>query len=299
LFEQFGAPAKALIHYKEHIRFRDSVNNINAVQKMADLRTEFEVSRKQVEVDLLNQQKKNQRTIIFLVSVSLLITMVLLATLFKFYKSLSGEKKRSETLLLNILPRATANELKQNGRVEAVKFEEVTVLFTDFYRFSALAEQTDPEVLVSSIDLYFKKFDEITRRFGIEKIKTIGDAYMCAGGLPTPNSTHAMDVVNAAMEISRFVNDILPQQDGLPHFQIRIGIHTGPVVAGIVGLEKWQYDIWGDTVNIAARMEEAGLPGRINLSEATYDKIKDRHPCEYRGEIEVKNRGKLKMYFLS
>jgi adenylate cyclase len=298
LYEQTGDKAKALMYYKQHINFRDSVNNINAVQQMADMRTDYEVSKKQVEVDLLNQQKKNQRNIIISVLAILLLSMVLLSTLYWFYKSISREKKRSEALLLNILPLETANELKQNGRVEALKFDEVTVLFTDFYQFSKLAEHIEPEVLVASIDQYFQQFDAITSKYGLEKIKTIGDAYMCAGGLPTVNTTHAHDVVKAAIEINAFVKSQMNSEDGLPHFQIRIGIHSGPVVAGIVGIKKWQYDIWGDTVNIAARMEAACVPGRINLSEATYLKIKDTYTCEYRGEIEVKNRGLLNMYFL-
>lgn len=298
LYEQTGDKAKALMYYKQHISFRDSVNNINAVQQMADMRTDYEVSKKQVEVDLLNQQKRNQRNVIVSVSAILLLSIILLSTLYWFYKSISKEKKRSETLLLNILPRETANELKQNGRVEAVKFDEVTVLFTDFYQFSKLAEHIEPEVLVASIDQYFRQFDAIISKYGLEKIKTIGDAYMCAGGLPTINATHANDVIKAAIEINEFVNSHMNKEDGLPHFQIRIGVHTGPVVAGIVGIKKWQYDIWGDTVNIAARMEAACVPGRINLSEATYFKIKETQPCEYRGEIEVKNRGLLKMYFL-
>lgn len=298
LYEQTGDKAKALMYYKQHINFRDSVNNINTVQQMADMRTDYEVSKKQVEVDLLNQQKKNQRNIIISVSAILLLSIVLLSTLYWFYKSIAREKKRSENLLLNILPQETANELKQNGKVEAVKFDEVTVLFTDFYQFSKLAEHIEPEVLVASIDKYFQQFDAIISKYGLEKIKTIGDAYMCAGGLPTVTTTHAADVVKAALEINEFVNVQMNNQDELPNFQIRIGIHTGPVVAGIVGIKKWQYDIWGDTVNIAARMEAACIPGRINLSEATFQKINSAYNCEYRGEIEVKNRGLLKMYFL-
>jgi adenylate cyclase len=298
LYEKKGNITMSLMHYKQHILFRDSVNNVNEVQKIADLRTDYEVSKKQVEVDLLNQQKKNQRNILLSVSIILLLSVILLGTLYWFYKTISREKKRSEELLLNILPVETATELKQKGKVDAVKFDAVTVLFTDFYQFSKLAEFIEPEVLVASIDEYFKQFDEIADRYGLEKIKTIGDAYMCAGGLPTINSTHATDVVKAAVEINTFVNTMLEKNDELQHFQIRIGIHTGPVIAGIVGSKKWQYDIWGDTVNIAARMESACVPGRINLSEATYLHIRDNYACEYRGEIEVKNRGLLKMYFL-
>jgi class 3 adenylate cyclase len=229
----------------------------------------------------------------------MVLGIIILATLFWYYKNIQKEKKRSETLLLNILPFETAKELKLNGKVEAVKAEKVTVLFTDFVEFSTLAEKIEPEKLVQSIDFYFKKFDEIITNYGLEKIKTIGDSYMCAGGIPTPKEGHALSMVRAAKEMMALVENSKNNNDGLPHFEVRIGIHTGPVVAGIVGIKKWQYDIWGDTVNIASRMESASVPGKINISESTYNEIKNEFKCEYRGEIEVKNRGLLKMYFLT
>ena len=173
------------------------------------------------------------------------------------------------------------------------------MLFTDFVQFTRVAEQVEPEQLVKSIDYYFKGFDEITTKYGLEKIKTVGDSYMCACGLPTINPMHARNVISAAREMIELVMNELNAADGFSHFEIRIGIHTGPVVAGIVGIKKWQYDIWGDTVNIASRMESMSIPGRVNLSETTYQQIKDEFACEYRGEIEVKNRGLLKMYFLN
>jgi len=299
LYEKAGNIAESFKYYKNYVAYRDSINNIKSVQKMADLRTDYEVSQKQVEVDLLNQQKKNQQTIEIALIVILTLTTVILVTLYWYYRTIKREKKRSESLLLNILPTETAEELKLTGKVDAVKFDEVTVLFTDFVAFSKLAESVKPEQVVKSIDFYFKGFDEITTKYGLEKIKTIGDSYMCASGLPTTNPVHAKNAINAAKEMIDFVTNSLNAQDGLSHFEIRIGIHTGPVVAGIVGLKKWQYDIWGDTVNIASRMEAKSEPGRINLSETTYYKIRDEFPCIYRGEIEVKNRGILKMYFLN
>jgi class 3 adenylate cyclase len=299
LYEKSGNVNESFKYYKNHIAYRDSVNDINSVQKMADLRTDFEVSRKQVEVDLLNQQKRNQRNIVISLFIILGLGLVLLATLYWYYKNISREKKRSESLLLNILPAETAKELKQNGKVDAVKFDQVTVLFTDFVQFTKLAEHVEPEQLVKSLGYYFKEFDDITTKYGLEKIKTVGDSYMCACGLPTPNPSHARNVISAAKEMLELVTNEWNATDGLSHFEIRIGIHTGPVVAGIVGIKKWQYDIWGDTVNIASRMESMSQPGRINLSETTYFEIKDEFPCEYRGEIEVKHRGLMKMYFLS
>lgn len=299
LYEKAGNTGESFKYYKNYIAYRDSVNNIKSVQKMADLRTDFEVSKKQTEVDLLNQQKQNQRIMLVSLFIILGLTIVLLGTLYWYFKTISREKKISESLLLNILPAETAKELKQNGKVDAVKFDEVTVLFTDFVSFSKLAEHIEPVQLVKSIDYYFKGFDEITTKYGLEKIKTIGDSYMCACGLPTANPTHARNVILAAKEMIALVQHEMNAEDGLSHFDVRIGVHTGPVVAGIVGIKKWQYDIWGDTVNIASRMESKSEPGRINLSETTYNQIKDEFTCEYRGEIEVKNRGPLKMYFLS
>jgi adenylate cyclase len=298
LYEHAGDPATALGYYRSHIAYRDSVNNIKSVQTMADLRTDYEVSKKQTEVDLLNQQKRNQQTIVLSLIIILGLTTVILGTLYWYFRNISKQKKISESLLLNILPAETAKELKLNGKVDAVKFDEVTVLFTDFVSFSKYAEHIDPEHLVRSIDFYFKEFDAITTKYGLEKIKTIGDSYMCACGLPTANPSHASNVILAAKDMISLVQTSLHANDGLSHFDIRIGIHTGPVVAGIVGIKKWQYDIWGDTVNIASRMESKSEPGRINLSETTYQQIQETYPCEYRGEIEVKNRGMLKMYFL-
>lgn len=298
LYQSAGNIPEAYQYYKDYIIYRDSVVNLNTVQKMADMRTNYEVSQKQVQVDLLKQQKRNQWIIMVATFVILGLTIGILVLLYRFYKKIAKEKKVSETLLLNILPAETAKELKQNGKVEAVKLDEVTVLFTDFVQFTRAAENTNPVQLVKSIDYYFKGFDQITLKYGLEKIKTIGDSYMCACGLPTPNQAHAQQVVQAAKEMIALVNDEFTNADDLNHFEIRIGIHTGPVVAGIVGIKKWQYDIWGDTVNIASRMEANSTAGRINLSESTYKKIKDEFPCEYRGEIQVKNHDSVKMYFL-
>lgn len=305
LYERAGDIGAAYKYYKNYITYRDSVNNIKSVQNMADLRTDFEVSQKQVEVNLLSQQKKNQQIITIASVISSVLICLLAIGLYRRYSFIKKiniiideEKNRSESLLLNILPEETARELKQSGTVEAKKFESVTVLFSDFKGFTTLAEQVTPEQLVKSIDFYFREFDKIVRKYGLEKIKTIGDAYMCAGGLPSVSNTHAKKVILAAVEMTELVRKVLKNQDDLLHFEVRIGVHTGPVVAGIVGTMKWQYDIWGDTVNIASRMESMSEVGMINLSETTYLEIKDEFPCEYRGILEVKNRGALKMYFL-
>ncbi len=210
---------------------------------------------------------------------------------------LAREKRKSEELLHNILPVETAEELKRNGFAEARHYERVTVLFTDFKGFTELSASLPPADLVREIDECFKAFDRIIGKHGIEKIKTIGDAYMAAGGLPVPNSTHAENAIRAALEIRDYMRDRLDQGIGSP-LGIRIGLHTGPVVAGIVGLKKFQYDIWGDTVNTAARMESSGDPGKVNVSSATYELTRDLFRFEARGEVEAKGKGRIPMYFV-
>jgi class 3 adenylate cyclase len=193
----------------------------------------------------------------------------------------------------------TAAELKLNGKVAAKSFDSVTVLFSDFKGFTFYSQSLAPDVLVKSVDYYFSKFDQIIEKYGIEKIKTIGDAYMCAGGLPFPSVDHPKKMVMAACEIAAFVEETKKcKPEGITCFDIRIGINTGPVVAGVVGLKKFAYDIWGDTVNVASRMESMSDAGKINVSEYTYELIKDSYDCEFRGEIEVKNKGIMKMFYV-
>lgn len=207
------------------------------------------------------------------------------------------EKKKSDDLLYNILPHEVASELKERGATTAHHFDQVTVLFTDFVDFTLAGERMGSQALVEELHSCFKVFDDIMSKYGIEKIKTIGDAYMAVCGLPRADEQHAEKVVAAAMEIRSFIQE-RRQQLGDKTFEIRIGIHSGEVVAGIVGVKKFAYDIWGDTVNTAARMEQNSEPGKINISQTTYDLVKQSFKCTYRGEFDAKNKGKLKMYFV-
>ena len=308
-----GMTDESLKNYKKHIVYRDSVSNISAVQEMANLRTNYEVSQKQTEVDLkqtevnlLDQQKKNQQLISLATGIGLVLIIVVAIGLYrrnnfvnKAKLLVENEKERSDLLLRNILPEQTAQELKDKGKVQAKRFDSVSVMFTDFKGFTAYSDKLSPEELVDSIDYYYSKFDDIIEKYGLEKIKTVGDAYMCAGGLPFPTKDHPIKMIEAALEIAAFVTESKKvDPDAMTRFDIRIGINTGPVVAGVVGKKKFAYDIWGDTVNIASRMESNSEPGKVNISDNTYQLIKDQYECTYRGEIDAKNKGMMKMYFV-
>lgn len=210
------------------------------------------------------------------------------------------ERKKSDDLLLNILPSITAIELKENGAAKPQTYESVSVLFTDFKNFTTLSENIAPEKLVDNLNQYFSEFDQIVQKHNLEKIKTVGDAYMAAGGLPVPNATHAKDTILAALEIQAFIQKWKKYQ--IEHkelvWDLRIGIHTGKVVSGVVGKHKFSYDIWGDTVNIASRMESNGQPGKINISATTFDLVQTHFHCTPRGKMEVKGKGKMDMYFV-
>lgn len=208
------------------------------------------------------------------------------------------ERMKSDRLLLNILPEEIAQELRTRGQASPRHYESATVVFTDFVKFTRLSAQLTPEQLINTLDECFLAFDEICDKHRLEKIKTIGDAYMCAAGIPVPNSTHPVDAVTAALEMMKWLHERNVKQPDVPALLMRIGIHTGPVVAGVIGKNKFAYDIWGDAVNLAARLEELGEPGRINISGATYEAVKHHFTCESRGEKEVHNKGRVGMYFI-
>ncbi len=215
-------------------------------------------------------------------------------------RELSEQKEKSDKLLLNILPYEIAEQLKNKGVVDAKTYRKVSVLFTDFKGFTKISEKLSPQEIIKELGVFFAKFDEIIGGHFIEKIKTIGDAYMCVGGLPLRNKSNPIDTVLAGLEMQAFANEYNKQKiaEGKEPWNLRIGIHTGRVVAGVIGKKKFAYDIWGDTVNTASRMESAGEIGKVNISGDTYEYIKDYFDCEYRGKIEAKNKGQIEMYFV-
>ncbi len=293
----------------------------NEKNKALDKIKEFEDDKVQSEIDILTKDAEIQELVIRRQKIIrnsvagtgafILLIALLLLHRYRYVRKtrnqlekknviIQDEKEKSDNLLLNILPEETAEELKTKGNSKARSFEMVTVLFTDFKGFTSIAEILNPGELVAEIDHCFKAFDNIISNYDIEKIKTIGDAYMCAGGLPVANKTNSVDVVRAAIDIRDFMLKLKENRErkNEPFFEIRIGVHTGPVVAGIVGIKKFQYDIWGDTVNIASRMESSGEVGEVNVSGTTYNLIKKKFECVHRGKIEAKNKGAVDMYFV-
>ena len=263
-----------------------------------------QVGLQKSQIELQDKELQTQKKQRLFYIAGLLLLSLLSFFIFRNYRNeqkstriIQSEKQKSDDLLLNILPAEVASELKENGGAMARQFDEVTVLFTDFVDFTKVSERLSPQELVSELHLNFKAFDEIIGRFGLEKIKTIGDAYMAVSGLPVSNPLHAQQAALAALEIRRFVHQ--RRKDTAQQFEIRIGLHSGPVVAGIVGVKKFAYDIWGDTVNTAARMESSSEAGKINMSGATFSLLKDSFDCEYRGKITAKNKGEIDMYFLN
>jgi adenylate cyclase len=272
---------------------------------------ELEVGKKEMEI-------KSQRLRLYFLLSFVIVLLVMAGVLFNLYKTkqktakelsekneiIIAEKRRSDELLLNILPAETANELKLTGKAIARDYEMVTVLFTDFKDFTVISESLSPKDLVDEIDMCYCAFDNIIEKHGIEKIKTIGDAYLCAYGIandiPENNVHDPTRVIDAAFEIAQFMKDMHEKRnaEGKPFFRIRIGIHSGPLVAGVVGRTKFAYDIWGDTVNTAARMEQNSEPGKINISSMTHTMIKDLYNFTHRGKIEAKNKGQIDMYFV-
>lgn len=308
LYKDNGNSQKALEMHELYVSLRDSLLSEENQKEVMRQQFQYDYDKKsalvqaeQEKKDSLAREELRRKDLQRNASIGGFALMVLLAGVFFAQRNrISSEKARSEALLLNILPQETADELKQKGKADARLYPQATVLFTDFQGFTTLSESLTPQELVEVIDIYFKAFDRIIKTHGIEKIKTIGDAYMAAGGLPAQNSTHAVDCVRAAIQMRDATEKIGREleESGKAAFKIRIGIHTGPVIAGVVGEHKFQYDIWGDTVNTASRMESSGVVGKVNISQSTYELVNDQFTCAYRGEVEAKGKGKLGMYFV-
>jgi class 3 adenylate cyclase len=274
----------------------------------------FDLEKKEGQINLLTKDKalqeldlKRQKTIRNAIGISGILLLILAIGLFNRYKYvrktkkiIEDEKERSEKLLLNILPVETAEELKAKGSATPKHYDMVSVLFTDFKGFTKIAEKLTPQELVEELNQCFLEFDRIIDRHNIEKIKTIGDAYMCAGGIPVANQTNPVDIVKAGLEIKEYMEKLKSEREarGEDYWELRIGIHTGPVIAGVVGKNKFAYDIWGDAVNTASRMESSGIPGQVNISGATYELIKEHFQCTHRGKIQAKNKGEIDMYIV-
>lgn len=279
VYEHEGHYRLAYDTYKTFTKLDKEIQNSETSKQIAQMTLRYEIEQKEQAAEL--ERVKN-------------------AELTKAFISLELEKKRSEELLNNILPEEISQELKEHGKTKARSFESATVLFADIQGFTSISTQLSAEDIVSSIDEYFEAFDRVVEKHGIEKIKTIGDAYLCVGGVPVATQNHADAVLLAAKDFLLEVATLRHKRnaEGKHTFDFRIGIHTGPVVAGIVGIKKFAYDIWGDTVNTASRLQQYSEPNRINISEHTCRLVAHKFTCTYRGEIEAKNKGKLKMYFV-
>jgi class 3 adenylate cyclase len=215
----------------------------------------------------------------------------------KALAEIEKQRQLAEKLLCNILPDKVAEELREKGLVDPMYFEDVTIVFTDFVGFTLSTEKLPAEELVQLLHQYFTAFDQIVSSYGLEKLKTVGDSYMCASGLPTRTPSHPVDAVMAAFEMVDYVKRTAESGQGAG-WHVRVGLHTGPVIAGVVGIRKFAFDIWGESVNMASRMESSGAPGRINVSERTYTRVKDFFSCEHRGKVKTKEGREIDMYFV-
>lgn len=293
---------------------KDSLYTLDIAKKLSSLQFNFDLQKKQSQIDLLKKEQlvqdldlKRQKLAKNALMIGLTLLSLIAIILYRNYRNkiktnklLDAQKVKIENLLLNILPAEVAEELQKNGIATPRFYKMASVLFTDFKGFTKLAENLSPQEVISELDVFFMAFDDIVEKYNLEKIKTIGDSYMCAGGVPTENDSHPLNIVKAGLEMQAFIlkRNAERAKMNLPEWNIRIGINTGQLVAGVVGKKKYAYDIWGATVNVASRMESNGEPGRVNISASTYELVKDQYNCTYRGKIFAKNIGEVDMYFV-
>lgn len=310
LYETYKAMGNGeqTLYYLELLNsFEDSLDTRETAKKLQQMEFQEEARLIQEAHEEEVRQKEETRNISFVVGAFLLLLAGSFYIRWRYVRKsrarLQIEKNRSENLLLNILPEEIAHELKEKGKADAREFEMVSILFTDFKNFTEQGAKLSAAELVNDINYCFEAFDAIMEKYGIEKIKTIGDAYMAAGGLPVPSDDSAKRTVLAALEMQEFINKRKTEMgaQGKHAFEMRAGIHTGPVVAGIVGVKKFQYDIWGDTVNTASRLESSGQVGLVNISQTTYELLKDDPEFDFqsRGKIVAKGKGEIEMYFVT
>lgn len=304
----------AFLYQTLYASIKDTLYDAEMDKRIQSVTLGFELGQKQGQIDLLEKDKalkeldlQRQKAIRNGVAITGFLFLLLAGGIFNRYryvrrtkKIIENEKDRSDKLLLNILPVETAEELKEKGSATPKHYDLVSVLFTDFKGFTSIAEKLSATELVEELNRCFFEFDKIIDKHGLEKIKTIGDAYMCAGGIPVANTTNPVDIVRAGLEIKEFMENLKKEREarGQDYWELRIGIHTGPVVAGVVGKNKFAYDIWGDAVNTASRMESSGIPGKVNISGATFELVKDHFHCSHRGKIQAKNKGEIDMYIV-
>lgn len=300
VYVELNKPDQALEYFRQSVEARDSIYSQQNREQLTVLtrQREEDLNLQQIELQKAQLEKADLQQKFMIAG---FVAIIAIAVTIAYQNNrISKERDRSDALLLNILPRKTATELKLMGTAAPRAYNEATVIFTDFKDFTLTAAQLTPTELVMVIDEYYRAFDQIIVKHNIEKIKTIGDAYMCVSGVPEPDDAHAVKAIRAAIEICNYVNSIGEKRkaEGKPFFSIRIGISSGPVVAGIVGEKKFAYDIWGDTVNLAARMETNGEPGKINISHSTFVLAGQEFKFIYRGKIKAKNKGEVDMYFV-
>jgi class 3 adenylate cyclase len=316
-YKAVGNTSKALEFFELLNSVKDSLKAQETGEKLQQMEFAKQVTadslatvEKERKVEIAHQEEVRQKTqtrnILYVVAAFILLCAGGIYSRLRYIRKakavIEKEKDRSENLLLNILPAEIAEELKEKGKAEARDFDMVTIIFTDFKGFTEQSEALSAADLVNEINTCFEAFDGIMETYGIEKIKTIGDAYMAAGGLPIPDDSAVKNTVLAALDMQDFITKRKAEMEtkGKPAFEMRVGIHTGPVVAGIVGVKKFQYDIWGDTVNTASRMESSGEVGKVNISEASYKLLKDDDDFSFksRGKINAKGKGEIEMYFI-
>lgn len=286
---------------------KDTLYNTELYKKITNFQTSFDLYKKQGENLVQESNLKRQKTVKNALIAGLALVTIIIFIIYRDYRNkiktnklLDSQKAEIEHLLLNILPAEVAQELQKTGTATPKYYDKATVLFTDFKSFSKLADDMTPQDVVYELNTCFMAFDDIIARYELEKIKTIGDSYMCAGGIPTPDDDHVIRIIKASIEIQHWMQkrNEAREEQGLPAWEIRIGINTGPIVAGVVGRKKYAYDIWGSAVNVASRMESNGEPGRVNISAATHELVKHKFACTYRGKIFAKNIGEIDMFFV-